>query len=140
MIADVLFGALHLAHALAAALWVGGTLACLLTLAPGLIERAGWRAWRDALRVGIGVFVVTGAVMAVQRLSSATLPPLYFAVLVVKVGLGIWLFNLGRKIGVDSAVPSAWWQRPEMHVVGVGAVIYGLAIVLRTIYESALRS
>jgi len=141
VIADALFGGLRLAHGLAAALWVGGTLACLL-VPPEMAEqpRLAWRSLREALRVGIGVFVVTGVIMAMQRLSSASLPPAYFAILLLKVALGVWMFGLGRHVGVATAGSSTpWWERPEARVVGIGIAIYGLATVLSTIYESALR-
>jgi putative copper export protein len=144
VIADVLFGGLRLAHALAAALWVGGALTYLLVAFQGTDggPRLAWRPLREALRATIGVFVVTGVIMAMQRLSSAALPPAYFAVLLVKVGLAIWLFSLGRFLGTasgDAAGSVSWWKQPVARMLGVGIAIYGLATVLSAIYERALR-
>jgi hypothetical protein len=142
VIAEVLSVGLRLAHALAAALWVGASFVYLMAPpSPGVESGRSWRAVREALRIGIGVFVVTGAILTVQRLSSATLPPTYFAVLVLKVGLAVWLFSLGRFIGASGAAskPAEWWRRREVHAVAVGVTIYGLAMVLLAIYESALR-
>jgi hypothetical protein len=95
---------------------------------------------REVLRMGIGVFLVTGAFMTVQRLSSAPLPPLYFALLVAKVGLALWLFSVARTIGRGVRVQNGrWWSRSEGRVVAGGIVIYGLAMALRIIYENTLR-
>jgi len=145
-IADALLAPLLWAHALAATTWVGGTLVYIL-MAPRLSSaqaeaRVLWRPFRETLRVGIGVFVLTGALMAAQRFASATLPPLYFGLLVVKVSLGIWMFSIARRIGAvetPAAGSMAWLRSPEWQVVVLGVIIYGVAITLRTIYEAAIR-
>lgn len=145
MFGEVLLGSVRLAHALAAALWVGGTLA--YALLPSDFD-AKWspvpdpRRYREALRIGIGVFVVSGALLAVERLGSAPLPPSYFAILIVKVALGIWMFAAARQIGSPrlSAERSAIWSRAEYRVLALGIVIYALAVALRSIYESVIRA
>jgi putative copper export protein len=140
----VLLGGVRLSHALAAALWVGGALVCALSPGgSGQVDAswAGLRNFREALRIAIGVFVVSGALLSVERLGSAPLPPTYFGILVVKIGLGVWMFAVARHIGV-TAVPSGgsgFRARAEHQVVVLGVVIYGLALVLRSIYEDALR-
>jgi hypothetical protein len=142
VISDVLVAALRLAHALAAALWIGGTLTyALVDRSTRADMGAGaWRGFREALRAGIGVFVVTGAILTMERLSSAALPPTYFAVLGIKVLFGIWMFFLARQIGAESiAAGRKWWTRPEAKVLGIGIVIYGLAIALKSIYEDTIR-
>jgi putative copper export protein len=142
VISDVLVAILRLAHALAAALWVGGTLTFALVdrSAQGRLSSASWRGFREALRAGIGVFVATGAILTLERLSSAPLPPTYFAVLGTKVLLGIWMFFLARQIGAGSlATGRAWWSTPEARILGLGVVIYGLAIALKSIYEDTIR-
>ncbi len=139
MITEVLLGALRLAHALAAALWIGGTLTYALVQPPA--ASANWGAFREALRVGIGIFILTGVILAMERLSSATLPPTYMGVLAVKVGLGLWMFALARRIGTAQTAETSlvWWRRPESQVLGLGAVIYGLAVALKSIYEDTIR-
>jgi len=141
VIPELLVAGLRLAHALSAALWVGGTLAFALVdqSARSAVGPSPWRTFREALRIGIGVFVLTGGIMTVERLGSATLPPTYFGVLAVKVGLGIWMFALARRIGAVSPTGIVWWRRPEASVIGLGVAIYGLAIALKSIYEDALR-
>ncbi|MPZ13653.1 MAG: hypothetical protein GEU73_04395 [Chloroflexi bacterium] len=145
MIEPILLGALRLAHAVAAATWIGGTL--VFALAPPAARSADaapaiWRAYRDALRLSIGVFVATGAILAVQRLSSAPVPPTYVAVLAVKVALGVRMFMLGRRLGVprpQGAGSRAWWAGPEGQVLFLGVIVYGLAVALRWIYEETIR-
>ncbi len=140
---EVLLGGVRLAHALAAALWLGGSLMYALLPNGAIVSdavRPAARAFRQALRLGIGVFVLSGAVLAVERLGSAPLPPTYFAILVVKVGLGIWMFALARHIGTARLPAGAIWTRPEARVLGLGIAIYALAIALRAIYESAIRA
>jgi len=141
VIGDVLVGSLHLAHALAAAVWIGGMAMYLVVsrATAGLPAEALLR-FRDTLRMGIGVFLLTGAFMTAQRLSTAPLPPLYFALLVTKVGLALWLFSVARGIGRGVQVSDGrWWSRSEGRVVVGGVVIYGLAMVLRIVYENTLR-
>jgi putative copper export protein len=139
VIADVLVAGLRLAHALSAALWIGGTLTYALVEQPTRGAPAAWRGFREALRAGIAVFVVTGAILTMERLSSAALPPTYFAVLGVKVLLGIWMFLLARHIGAATPGAREWWERPETRVLAIGVVIYGLAIALKSIYEDTIR-
>lgn len=141
MIAEALIGFLRLAHALAAALWVGGAL--ILVVAPSLVKRPGqeplgWRQLREALRLAIGVFVLTGAAMAAERLAGAPLPPTYFVVLALKVAVGSWMFVIARRLGL-AARDSPPWRRPEWQVLGLGVVVYGLAVALKAIYEATLR-
>ena len=140
---DVLFGALRLAHALAAAVWVGGLLAYTLATAGDrpAFSPASWAPLREALRLGIGVFVVTGVIIAVERLGSAPLPPTYLAVLVAKVAVGLWMFVLARQVGTvvaDGHGAISWW-RPERKIIVLGVAVYALAMVLRAIYEETIR-
>jgi putative copper export protein len=141
---EVLLGGVRLAHALAASLWVGGTLVyALLAINTDFSgpARSAPRAFREALRIAIGVFVVSGAVLSAERLGSAPLPPSYFAILVVKVALGIWMFVAARQIGTAPFRAegfSSLWARPESRVLVLGIAIYSLALVLRSLYESVI--
>jgi hypothetical protein len=136
---DVLLGTLRLAHALAAAVWIGGTLLWVLTPLESIEAQPVRRQpLREALRVGIGVFILTGAILAVQRLGSAALPPTYFALLVIKIALAIRMFALVRRIGgADNAGRRTY--RPEREILVLGVIVYALAFALRAIYEETLR-
>lgn len=154
---DALLGLLRLAHALAAALWVGGALIYVLAgragpAAEGEAETfgspprdgpvdtaaRGSTFFRGMLGGGVAVFVLSGTVLAFQRLSSAPLPPLYLGLLAIKIGLGGLMFLLARQMGSNAARPLAG-VGPAWQLAVLGIVIYGLAIALRSIYEEALR-
>ena len=138
--AEFLLGALRLAHALAAATWVGGALTyALVGLGAGdrPLAAAAWRPFREALRVGIGIFLLTGAILTVDRLGSVALSPLYLILLGLKVGLGIWMFWIARELGRPSQ--AEWWRRAEWRILALGVVVYCLAFALRGIYEEAIR-
>jgi hypothetical protein len=136
-----LLGTLRLGHALAAALWLGGTLSYALvrTAQPGPVTN--WRPLREALRAGIWVFLVSGAILTMDRLSRAAMPPSYFGLLALKVSVGLWMFWAARAIGMPSGGDPtlAWWHRVEWQIVLGGVVIYSLAFGLRSIYEQTLR-
>ncbi len=136
MIGELLLGVVRLAHALAAATWVGG--AVIFATAPTLGKALAGddaRRIRDVLRAGVAVFVLTGAIMTVERLGSAPVPPTYFAVLAVKIGLAAWMFAVARGAG-RSQTRGADLSR---QLLALGVLIYALAMVLRSIYEHAIR-
>jgi hypothetical protein len=112
-------------------LWVGGTLIVALGSAAQPL-RSPSPLLRETLGAGVAVFILTGTILAFQRLSSAPLPVAYPVVLAVKVGLGVWMFTLVRRPRAGSSI-SPWLP------AAVGVAIYALAIVLRMLYESALR-
>ena len=148
----VLFVALRWVHAIAAALWVGGG---LLLLAVGRLsaDRAASRPLATALgraagrtlRLGIGVFIISGTLMAASRLTEPGVTGVYVGTLAVKIGLAFLMFWLAvprrRRRAADrapGAVPllrqrSAW-------IVGLGLVVYLLSIVLNEFVEGGLRA
>lgn len=136
MIGDLLLIAVRLAHALSAAIWIGS--AFLLTVAPSAVwevpdhERRGLR---EGFRLGVAVFVVSGAVMTAERLSSAALPPTYVAVLGFKIALAVWMFGMARRL--DAASPARREGARRLLIAGVG--IYILALILRRIFEQSVR-
>lgn len=136
--ADVLLGGLRLAHALAAATWVGAAIVYVLVPA-GSPQRSTPPVFREVFAAGVAVFVVSGVILAFQRLSSAALPPSYVALLALKTLLGLGLFVLVRPGGSPRVAAGPWWTRREAQVALLGAIIYALAIGLRNIYEETLR-
>ena len=54
--------------------------------------------------------------------------------------LPLVMFGAARRLAFAAGPPAgAWWQTPEVAVLGLGVAIYALAIVLRAIYEDTLR-
>jgi hypothetical protein len=136
VIGDVLLGMVRLAHALAAATWVGG--AVIFSAAPSLgrgLAGTDSQRVRDVLRGGVAVFVLTGAIMTFERLGSAPVPPTYFAVLTAKVAIAAWMFAIARGVGKREARGGD----PARRLLVLGLLVYALAIVLRNIYEHAIR-
>jgi hypothetical protein len=137
VVGDLLLGAVRLAHALAAALWVGG--AMLFTLAPALrggVDNVQSRRVRDSLRIGVAVFILTGVIMAAERLGSAPLPPTYVAALALKIGLAAWMFAIARSLGRARGDADKLTQR----LLVLGGLVYALALALRSMYEHAIRT
>lgn len=148
---------IHWTHAMAAVAWVGGSLFFAVALNPALdqVGRTPERVsllvavsneFREVVRLSILVFVVTGAILAVTRLSQPRLSMSYVAVLGVKVALSLWMFWLSGRIGKRSDAGnrgsvatwrSAWWLRPQYLILVLGAVVYLLSVVLRAVYEQS---
>lgn len=145
-------------HATAAALWVGGGLVYLLVIVPSSrrlresgdqSSEAGWMT-RQAVRVlggGIGVFVLTGAVMTFQRLAEPQTDLAYVIVLVLKIVVSVASFALVWKRGELFAGLSAGPARrllPRLFrsqggvAILLGAMAYLLAIILQRIVEAGL--
>lgn len=145
-------------HALAATLWVGGGLVYLLVIVPSSRRlraegaEAKVVAWmnRQAARVlggGIGVFVLTGGVMTLQRLSEPETGLAYAIVLAVKIGLSVIAFGLvwkrgelftGLTAGPVARMLPEWMRSKGGLAVVLGAVVYLLAIILERMVEAGL--
>ncbi|MBI4213919.1 MAG: hypothetical protein HY534_06370 [Chloroflexi bacterium] len=133
----MLLGALRLAHALAAVLWVGSAL--VVALSSDRHSSASSPVLRETIGAGVAVFVLTGTILAVQRLASAPVPPSYPVVLAAKVGLAVWMFWLARKAGLGATEALSPRVSINWQLAMIGILIYALAIALRAIYEGALR-
>lgn len=135
---ELLISGLRLAHALAAASWLGGAL--VLSLAPGTKARVPPDFLREAAAAGVIVFIFSGAILSVQRLGSAPLPPTYFIVLAIKAVLGLWMFGFARRLVTATTEGLRGWRAPEARLVLLGVVVYALATALRVIYEDTVRA
>lgn len=159
---DVLRVGLRFGHALAAVAWVGGSLFYMLALDPALsrVGRTPDRAallsavgqeFRQAIRLAIVVFLVTGAILTFDRLSQPRIPTLYVGVLGVKIALALWMFWLARRLdppetrhaahgGPGSMASRRPWSRPQQVVLALGLSVYLLAMMLKVLFEAALLS
>lgn len=150
-------------HVLSAVLWVGGGAFYLIVLRPA--ARAGGpagaavqsRAGQEfgvVVNTAILVLVLTGAVLAFDRLTEPRTTVGYVVVLAVKVALSVWMFFLahgrlrGRRPlfgqasmrrgnrGLDTALRALTWTNL---VVVLGVVVFLLSDLLRAMVELALR-
>lgn len=146
------------AHAMAAVAWVGGSLFYVVALNPALDEvgrtpeRLSLLAvvgveFREVVRLSILVFVVTGVILAVTRLSQPRISTEYVGVLAVKVALSVWMFWLAGRIGMRprptgtspfAKLGTVWWLRPQYLILALGTIIYLLSVVLRVLFEQTL--
>ncbi|MBM2827212.1 MAG: hypothetical protein HW403_1276 [Dehalococcoidia bacterium] len=154
---------LRWAHALAAVTWVGGGLFYLFVLSPAFnkVNDSDTRRqfgsvialeFRGVVRTAIPVFLVSGALLTLDRLTRSQLPPSYVVVLGLKVAMALWMFWLAQRLGGrESRYPSrnqgvggvamlpVRVSAPTL-IVALGVMVYLLAIILKVLYENALRA
>lgn len=146
------------AHAMAAVAWIGGSLFYLIALEPA-ISRVGrtperlellaavGREFREVVRLAILVFVVSGAILAVTRLSQPRVSVAYAAVLALKVAVSVWMFWLagrlaspapGKPVKNPAEMSRPRWLRPQYLILELGALVYLLSLLLRVLFEQSL--
>lgn len=160
---DFFFLIVHWLHVVAAAAWVGGSLFYLLVLQPaarrqpdaaGLVRSAVGTEFRILVDASIIVLVVTGAVIAFNRLTNEAATPAYGITLGLKVALSLWMFmqvwTERRKLasiapyrGPERTVPTGWRRFGEALSGYNGAIVVGIAVFLlsdlmKILYENAL--
>ena len=143
-------------HAIGAVAWIGGSAFFAFVLRP--VERANPDAVRPLLRpigslyrelVDIAVIsiIVTGIVLMFDRLTGDDASPAWFIVLGVKLALALWMFYLVwrfRQSDFDpTAVPTGFtarlsWLIGYNAMVFIGVVVFLVASVLRTLFESTI--
>jgi putative copper export protein len=142
------------AHAMAAVAWVGGCLFYAAVLNPAMEEVGptpertalfvvATREFREVVKLAILVFVVTGAILAVDRLSVPHVTTAYAVVLAIKICLSIGMFWLAGRLGpkpggTSSSKTRPWWLRPQYLILELGTIVYLLSEVLRLLYEQSL--
>ena len=160
-------------HTLAAAFWVGGGLVYLLVIRPADRRRAALSQAQDGpLRPGSGqastgsgraetladefrglvdiaviAMVITGVVLAFDRLTSQHAGVGYAAVLGAKLALTLWMFWLAGVIrrrrprpAASAASGTGWRQLMDAanQVVIIGVVVFLLSTVMQALFERAL--
>ena len=147
----VLLGILRWIHVVAAAMWVGGGILYLalgrLRIGAGAAPDSSLgRAFGRTLRLGVAVFIVTGAIMSAARLAEPTVTGAYVGTLAVKIALALVMFWLALPRRRATAETAGSGARPRSLVreragwiIGIGLVVYALSIALDELIESALR-
>lgn len=154
---DIILLAIRWAHALAAVVWIGGSLFMLLAARPalqslgaqsGLVARALAAEFRPIVATAIGVLLVSGVILAAQRLTSDAAGPAYIAFLAAKILLSIYAFviawRLARRRAENGGGCDKRGGRIRRTLLGPGAlavlgiVVIGLADVLAWLFEQGL--
>ncbi len=148
-------------HAVSAVAWVGGSLFYLLVLRPvarregtpwAIVNQAIAREFKGVVDTCILVLIVTGVIMAFDRLTGEFIGIPYVGTLAVKIFLALWMFYLAlsrrRTIAQASASQTgettALWQKAARAVSGynliaiLGVLVFLLSDLLRFLVEKAL--
>ena len=97
--------------------------------------------WRGFLEIIAFILIISGALLTFNRLSQPNISSTYAIILGVKVSLTIVMaFIAFRKIGPLKKSEGIIYQlfSPSRFMVGMGAVVILLAIILRAIYDKSI--
>lgn len=137
------------AHALAAVVWIGGSLFMLLAARPalrasdsnGLVGRALAAEFRPIVVTAIAVLIVSGVILTVDRLTSDAAGIAYTVVLVAKILLAVYAFVVAwllprRRDRPSAGIAGAMTGPVALTIAGV--LVIGLADVLTWLFEKGL--
>lgn len=139
---DLLLLAMRWLHATAAIVWVGAIYFELFVALPALdggqagdILARFDAGLRDLVQTALIVFLVSGAILTVERLSHSNAGIPYAVVLFVKIVLSIVMFQVGYRFRRARGPRRV---RGLQIMAALGLTIVFLATVLKWLYERAL--
>ncbi len=138
----------RVAHTVAAATWVGGSIMYLLVVLPALrlgnatpaVAGNVANLFKRMVNVCIGVLLVSGAYLTFDRLTQTTLGLPYIVVLILKIAGAIGLFILALYIGQSNIRRLAKRTTrlskvaPQL-MLALGIVVFILGAVLNQLFE-----
>ncbi len=151
---DIILLIIRWAHALAAVVWIGGSLFLLLAGRPalrslrneigdssGLVGRALAVEFRPIVATAIAVLIVSGVILTVDRLTSEAAGIAYTAVLIAKIVLAVYAFGIAwllprRREQWAGGIRGALLGPVTLTIIGV--IVIGLADVLTWLFERGL--
>ena len=161
---DVFLLVVRWIHLTASVAWVGGSIFYMFVLRPALrksngagqaINRDTAAEFRVLVDVCFFLVLVTGISLTFDRLSAGITGTAYVMVLGVKIALSLWMYVLARSRRRRTALldayrrqqgpPSGTLPRVVRALAGyntiviLGVIVFLLADLLKTIYETALR-
>ena len=140
-------------HTVAAAAWVGGGIFYWVIVRPalrpgdstGLLARVAGPEFGQLVNVCMWTLVITGLVLAFDRLSDATATVTYSLVLAAKVALVGWMFLVvqAQRRRAAEAAGTAWGKMVRALgninvTVLLGVVVFALSDLLRWLVERGL--
>ena len=156
--ADIFILVVRWIHTVAGLAWVGGSLFYLIVLRPAAkkgAEGVGNNAavaseFRSVVDTAVMVLIITGVVLAFDRLTSKYTDVTYVSVLGVKVALSLWMFWLAgvlqkrRRSRVDA--PASERGRTQRVfssaslVAIIGIIVFLISDLLQALFEDALKA
>ena len=150
-------------HTLAGVAWVGGSLFYLLVFRPALgsghsdpgTSVSVANGFRSVVGTAVIILIITGVVLAFDRLTSKYTDVAYVSVLGVKITLSLWMFWLA---GVLQRKRYSWMEKsavPEHNqavslinrvfasanlIAIIGIVVFLLSDLLQALFEDALKA
>lgn len=143
-------------HAMAALVWVGGSVFWYFVIRPALADverppgdflRVTGEHFADLVRTAAPVLLLTGMVLSVDRLSQPAATPLYMGLLLFKVALALAMVWLNRELALRRRRPrhaevspaASRGPAPTTLLLGLGLTVYLLADALKLVFEAGLR-
>jgi len=143
----------RVAHTVAGATWVGGSIMYLLVVIPAL--RVGGPApavaakvatlFKQMVNVCIWVLLLSGAYLTFDRLTQTTLGLPYLIVLGCKIGLALIMFLLAVYIGQSNVRRLAkrttrFSKAAPQLMLALGILVFVLGAVLNQLFEATIAS
>lgn len=153
---DIILLLIRWAHALAAVVWIGGSLFLLLAArpalrraalrqidaggrsAPEILGRALAAEFRPIVTTAIGALIVSGVILSAQRLTSDAAGGAYTAFLVAKIALSGYAFVIAWLLprrqredkGAGAGAPAGIARRIGTALTGPGALaVIGVVVI-----------
>ena len=150
-------------HTLAGVAWVGGSLFYLLVIRPAYRKSTSQldtatsvaTGFRAVVDIAVIVLVITGVVLAFDRLTSRYTDVSYVSVLGVKAALSLWMFWLAGVIqkrrrflvrgstvpgpNLGTSLPNRVFASANLIAI-IGIIVFLLSDLLQALFEDALKA
>ncbi len=135
------------AHVLAGAIWVGGSMLYLLVVLPALrlgkpdpqVSAIIAARFKSLTNICIGVLLLSGGYLVMDRLTSTTLSWPYLLVLIVKILAALAMFALAMYVGQSNVRKLAkrstrFSQAAPKLLLSLGVVVFLLGALLNLLF------